>query len=176
MPSNFDPRDYGFDAENSEARKRRSRGNKQSRAHGLPDPELHAGFYEDVSKKRLGAWIVDTLLVGIMTGLVVIFTAFLAAFIAPFVFLVIGFIYRATSLSRHSATPGMRMMGIELRNSDGDRLDPTMAFLHTLGFTLSFGTFLIQIVSMGIMLTGNSGKGLSDIVLGTAMINSVSRS
>lgn len=176
MPSNFDPRDYGFDAESGDSRKRRSSGNRQTQPHGLPDPELHAGFYEDVSKKRLGAWIVDTLIVGILTGLVVIFTAFLATLIAPFIFLIIGFIYRTMSISRHSATPGMRLMGIELRNSDGDRLDGSMAFMHTLGYTLSFGTFIIQIVSMGIMLTGNSGKGLSDMVLGTAMINSVSQS
>lgn len=172
MASDFNPRDYGFEPNRGESFRRQS----GARATGLPDPELHAGFYEDVTKKRFGAWIIDTIAIGLMTGLVIIFTAFLAAFIAPLVFLVIGFFYRTVSIARFSSTPGMRMMGIELRNSDGNRLDGSMAVLHTLGFTLSFAMFIIQLLSVGIMMTGNSGKGLTDMVLGTAMINSVARS
>lgn len=172
MASDFDPRDYGFEpgADTS------SRRQKRTQATGLPDPELHAGFYEDVAKKRFGAWIIDTVVIGLLAGLVFIFTAFLTIFIAPFIFMVIGFLYRSVSIANHSATPGMRMMGIELRNSDGNRLDGSMAVLHTLGFTVSFTIFLVQLLSVGIMMTSNSGKGLTDMILGTAMINSMSRS
>lgn len=172
MASDFDPRDYGFEPGADTSRNQR----KRQQATGLPDPELHAGFYADVAKKRFGAWIIDTIAIGLMTGLVLIFTAFLTVFIAPFIFLVIGFLYRSVSIANHSATPGMRMMGIELRNSDGARLDGSMAVLHTLGYSLSFTIFLVQLLSIGIMLTGHNGKGLTDMVLGTAMINSMARS
>lgn len=172
MSSDFNPRDYGFEPNANESFSRQSK----ARATGLPDPELHAGFYADVTKKRFGAWIIDTIAIGLLSGLVFVFTAFLTVFIAPLVFLTISFFYRSLSIARHSSTPGMRMMGIELRNSDGNRLDGSMAFLHTLGFTVSIAMFLVQLLSIGIMMTGNSGKGLTDMVLGTAMINSVSRS
>ncbi|WP_380052621.1 RDD family protein [Falsihalocynthiibacter sp. SS001] len=170
MARDFDPRDYGFDPD-------ADRSYQQRRTPGsLPDPEMHAGFYEDVTKKRFGAWIVDTILIGLLTGLVVIFTAFLTIVIAPAIFLIVSFMYRWISIGRHSSTPGMRLMGIELRNSDGNRLDGSMAFLHTLGYSISFATFIIQLLSIGLMMTSNNGKGLSDVLLGTAMINSVARS
>ena len=172
MTHEFDPRDYGFEPDETQASGRRNR----TRATGLPDPEMHAGFYEDVAKKRFAAWIVDTILVGLMTGLVIIFTAFLTIFIAPFIFLLIGFIYRWMTISSRSATLGMRMMGIELRNSDGNPFDGSMALLHTLGYSLSFAFFLLQLLSIGIMVTSNKGQGLTDMVLGTAMINSLARS
>lgn len=172
MASDFNPRDYGFDSDADGSFRRQNK----ARATGLPDPELHAGFYADVSKKRFGAWIFDTIAIGILSGLVFVFTAFLTVFIAPLVFLTVGFFYRSVSIARYSSTPGMRMMGIELRNSDGERLDGSMAILHTLGFTVSFAIFLLQLLSVGIMMTGNNGKGLTDMVLGTAMINSVARS
>lgn len=171
MARDFDPRDYGFDPDAESS----SRHQRSTRPNGLPDPEFHSAFYEDVTKKRFGAWIVDTLIIGIMTGLVLIFTAFLTVFIAPIIFLLIGFFYRTVSIANNSATPGMRLMGIELRNSDGNRLDGSMAVLHTLGFTISVGMFLIQLVSIGVMMTNDRGKGLTDMVLGTAMINSAAR-
>ena len=53
----------------------------------------------------------------------------------------------------------------------GERFDFATAFLHTLGYTLSIGTLLVQIVSVFLMFTSSRGQGLTDHVLGTVAIN-----
>ena len=65
----------------------------------------------------------------------------------------------------------MRLMAIELRDHKGAQLDLLTAFLHTLGYTASLALFPAQFVSVILMLTTPRGQGLSDMLLGTAMIN-----
>lgn len=138
---------------------------------GLPDPERKPEFYADVATKRFMAWIVDTILITLLCLLIIPFTAFTALFFLPLLYLVVGFVYRTVSLASRSATPGMRLMAVELRAGDGSRLDLPMAALHTLGYTVSVSMVLPQIVSIVLMLTSPRGQGLSDMVLGTAALN-----
>ncbi|MDO9527446.1 MAG: RDD family protein [Gemmobacter sp.] len=140
--------------------------------NGLPDPDLQAGFYAGVTSKRLIAWIIDLVLTAMITALIVLFTAFVGLFFLPVLFLTVGFVYRVVSLAGSSATPGMRLMGIEFRDRFGHRFDLALAALHTLGYTLSISTLIVQMVSVILMLTSSRGQGLTDIVLGTAAINS----
>jgi uncharacterized RDD family membrane protein YckC len=70
----------------------------------------------------------------------------------------------------------MRLVSIEMRRADGDRFDLGTAFLHTLGFHVSFAFFVVQIVSIVLMLTTNRAQGLTDHLLGTVAINRVARS
>ncbi len=137
----------------------------------LPDPDFQAEFYADVPMKRAVAWIVDTLLIFILTLIIVPFTAFTALFYLPFLYLIVGFGYRTIGLARKSATPGMRLMAIEFRDRTGARFDFVTAMLHTLGYTLTIGTLLPQLLSIVLMLTSARGQGLSDLVLGTVAIN-----
>lgn len=141
----------------------------------LPDPDHQAGFYADVPIKRALAWVVDAILIAIMTMVVVPFTLFLSLFFLPLLYLTISFLYRTISLARHSATPGMRLMAIEFRDRTGAKFDPGTAFLHTLGYTLTISTLLPQLLSMGLMLTTARGQGLTDLVLGTVAINKPAR-
>jgi uncharacterized RDD family membrane protein YckC len=137
----------------------------------LPDPQYQAEFYDGVPVKRGLAWIVDTLLIAALTALVVPFTLFTAFFYLPLLYMVISFVYRTVSLTRRSATPGMRLMAIEFRDRSGARFDLGTAFLHTLGYTLTIGTLLPQVLSIGLMLTTARGQSLTDMVLGTVAIN-----
>lgn len=137
----------------------------------LPDPEIHAPLYAGVPAKRLVAWVVDSLVIGALTAVVVLGTAFLALFILPLVFLAIGFVYRSATLARFSATPGMQLMAIELRGPDGARLGPGLAVAHTALFTLATAVFPLQLVSAGLMAITPRGQGLGDLVLGTAALN-----
>ena len=138
---------------------------------GLPDPDRQSEFYADVPVKRLVAWLIDSVLIGLLTALVVVFTVGLALLFIPFVFLVVGFAYRWLTIARDSATPGMRLTAIELRSGDGARLDGTTAGLHTLGYTLSVAIFPLQLVSIVMMLMTPRKQGLTDHLLGTAAIN-----
>ncbi|SEM43302.1 Uncharacterized membrane protein YckC, RDD family [Loktanella fryxellensis] len=142
-----------------------------SRLHALPDPVADAPFYAGVPTKRLLAWVVDVTLVAIVCILMLPFTAFTGVFYFPFLMMCVGFPYRWATIAGRSATWGMRLMGIELRDHDGQRLSGTTAFLHTAGYTVSLITAPLQILSVVLMAVAPRGQGLSDYVLGTTAIN-----
>lgn len=142
---------------------------------GLPDPQTEAEFYEGVPAKRLFAWFVDVILIALLTAVAVPFTAFTALFYLPFLYFLIGFLYRWVSLSRGSATPGMRFAAIELRADDGGPFDTGTAFLHTAGYTASVAVFPAQLVSIALMLLTPRRQGLTDLVLGTAAVRRAAR-
>ena len=89
--------------------------------------------------------------------------------------LVVGFDYRTITIANGSATWGMRLVSIELRNRTGARLDLPEAALHTLGYTISIGIFLLQAVSIVLMCASMRGQSLTDHVLGTVMLNKQAR-
>ena len=137
----------------------------------LPDPDLLPEFYVWVLPKRLIAWLVDSALILAITAAAVVLTAFAAVVVFPPLLLAINVAYRYVSLVRWSATPGMVLMAVELRDARGARLDQVTALLHTLIFTGAMATVLLQVVSVVMMLTGRRGQGLPDALLGTAMLN-----
>ncbi len=137
----------------------------------LPDPLTQPEFYADIPMKRLLAWLVDTVMIVILCVLILPFTAFTGLFFFPVMVLVIGFVYRVTTLTNRSATWGMRLMAIELRNAEGERFGLPLAFAHTLGLSISFAMPLLQVISIVMMLVTARRQGLSDQLLGTVAIN-----
>jgi uncharacterized RDD family membrane protein YckC len=136
-----------------------------------PDPDLQPEFYDGVPAKRLLAWCVDTILTLLLTILILPFTGFAGLFVFLPLMAVVGFVYRVITLGNRSATWGMRLMSLEFRDASDARMDLTLAFLHTLGYTLSFAMAPAQLVSIIMMCTTARGQGLSDIVLGTVILN-----
>lgn len=136
-----------------------------------PDPHAQPDFYKDVPLKRLLAWVIDALITLLACITILPFTAFTGIFFFPFLFLVVGFAYRFVTIANSSATWGMRVFAIELRQSDGGRMTPASAFAHTLGYTLSWTVPVFQLISIVMMAATERGQGLSDHVLGTVMIN-----
>ncbi len=141
----------------------------------LPHPETHPEFYEDVVSKRILAWIVDVLIISILTAFLSIFTLFTALFILPLFYAVISFLYRWVTLTSRSATLGMRLFAVELRRLDGSHFDGGTAFLHTAGYFASVAIFPAQLVSIAMMLLSRRRQGLTDVVLGTALLNTRAR-
>ena len=138
---------------------------------GLPDPAREPAFYRGVTVKRGAAWVVDAAATLLLCLLALPFTAFTGLFWWPVLWLLVGFLYRWATLAGGSATLGMRLMAITLRDRHGDRLDPGTAFLHTLGYSVSVAAFPLQLVSIGFMAALGRGQGLTDLLLGTAAIN-----
>lgn len=136
-----------------------------------PDPIRAPQFYASVPSKRLIAWVIDMVITLILTALITPFTAFISLFFLPFFFLITGFAYRTLTLSTSSATWGMRMMSIELRDSRGERFDFSQALVHTLGYTFSVAFFLVQLVSIVMMVSSARGQSLTDMAMGSVMIN-----
>ena len=141
----------------------------------LPDPTNQPEFYADVPTKRLVAWVFDLIVIVALSAIIVVFTAFVGLFFFGFLMLVTGFIYRTATLAAGSATFGMRMVSIEFRDRNGQRFDLGHAFLHTLGYHLSFSIFPAQIVSIVLMLTSSRAQGLTDHVMGSVAINRPAR-
>ena len=137
----------------------------------LPNPETQPEFYADVPTKRLVAFVVDTVVIIAISLVIVPFTAFTGLFFFPLLMTVVGFAYRVITISRGSATWGMRLTAIEFRTAQGERFDLGMAFAHTFGLTISFLLPLLQVISIVLMLTTARAQGLSDHVLGTVAIN-----
>lgn len=138
---------------------------------GLPDPDRESAFYSFVSLKRGIACLIDMALIFILAVIILPFTAFTALFFFPAFMIVVGFLYRWATLSRKSATWGMRFMALQLRENDGLRLSGSTALLHVAGFYLSLAVFPLALISAALMVLRGKGQGLTDMILGTAMIN-----
>jgi uncharacterized RDD family membrane protein YckC len=139
--------------------------------HGLPDPVREPQFYEGVTTKRGLAWVADTFVTFGLCLLALPFTAFTGLFWWPILWLMVGFLYRWATLSSGSATWGMWLMAIQIRDRDGSRLDVPTAFAHVLGYTVSVAMLPLQLASIGVMVALRRGQGLTDLALGTAAIN-----
>jgi uncharacterized RDD family membrane protein YckC len=137
---------------------------------GLPDAEHEPEFYEGVPTKRFVAWVVDVILILVLTVVTLPLTAFLGLFFFPLFYFLVGFFYRWVSLARWSATPGMLFAAIALHDRDGAPLDEAAAFLHTAGYAASIAVFPVQMLSVALMLITPRRQGLSDLVLGTAAL------
>lgn len=144
------------------------------RAYTLPAPQTQPEFYADVPVKRLVAWVVDMVLIALLCVLILPFTAFTGIFFFPFLILVVGFVYRVVTLANGSATLGMRFVGIEFRTQHGDRFELGHAFLHTLGYSISLSFFVLQVISIVLMLTTSRAQGLTDHIMGSVAINRAS--
>ena len=140
-------------------------------ASTYPDPMLQSHFYADVTPKRAIAWVIDTVLTAFLVALIIPLTGFLALFFLGGLYVVISFLYRWIGLARHSATLGMRVMGVEFRDAQGYRIGGGQAFAHTLFYALSVAFVFPQIISVLMMGFSRRGQGLSDVVLGTVLIN-----
>lgn len=141
------------------------------RTWNLPDPYTQPEFYQDVPTKRFIAWIVDTILISLIVFLLTVLSIFTALFILPIVWLTVSFLYRWLTIAGGSATPGMRLVSLELRRADGRLFDSVTAFLHTAGYTISVVTFPLQFISIALMLMTERKQGLTDLILGTAALN-----
>lgn len=138
---------------------------------GLPDPALQPGFYDGVTLKRALAWLIDSVIIGMLAILFSLFTFGIGFFFFPLIFLTISIVYRIGTIASGSGTWGMRFLGIEVRNAQGHRLSSGEAALHTIFYLLSLMFFIPQIASWAMMLFSERGQGLHDALLGTAVIN-----
>ncbi|MGB3553723.1 MAG: RDD family protein [Jannaschia sp.] len=142
-----------------------------TRTDSLPDPVDQPEFYSGILAKRSFAWLVDVALITVLTMIAGIVTFTVGFFLWPLFFLAIGFCYRVATLNSGSATWGMRLMGIELRDIGGERFDGSTTFLHVLGYYASWFFIVPGLASIAAMTMTGRRQGLTDLLLGTAAIN-----
>ncbi|SEQ18022.1 RDD family protein [Loktanella sp. DSM 29012] len=137
----------------------------------LPDPDLMPEFYDGVRSRRLLAWLVDVTVVFLMSLILLPLTLFIALFFFPVLMMVVGFLYRWFTIANQSATWGMRLFNIALRDAQGAALTSAGALVHTAGYAISVVTFPLQLISVGMMAVTAKRQGLTDMIMGTTAIN-----
>jgi len=137
----------------------------------LPDPDYDAIYYDGIPAKRLFAWVVDVILITIVTIIVGLVTLTAAFWIWPVTYFVMSFLYRSLTIAGGSATLGMRLMNIELRNAQAARLTPQEAAFHTGAYLVASGFVILQLISIFLIATSARHQSLPDMLLGTAAIN-----
>jgi uncharacterized RDD family membrane protein YckC len=140
------------------------------------DPAIRPECYEGVRTRRIFAFLVDLAVIFflmaiayVVIGILGIFTLGLLWIALPAVWPVVAILYSVLTLGGpHSATPGMRFMGIEMRTLRGERLDYGLALLHVLGFWFSV-TILTPLVLIVALFTERK-QLLHDLVLGVVAV------
>ncbi|NBD28469.1 MAG: RDD family protein [Alphaproteobacteria bacterium] len=138
---------------------------------GHPNPERLPEFYAGVPLKRLFAWAIDWTVAAVISALLLPLTLFIGLFVFPIMVAVVGFFYRWSTLAGGSATWGMRLMAVELRDAEGFRLDGRTAFWHV---ALHYGLMIVSpglLVSAVATLMTPKKQGLHDLLLGTVALN-----
>ncbi|NSX55295.1 RDD family protein [Parasulfitobacter algicola] len=142
---------------------------------GLPDPGYQSEFYDDIPTKRFIAWIIDVVIVVLISIGISILTLGLGFFLFFGIMFIVGFLYRFITLNGKSATLGMRLVAIEMVRSEGTPFDTSTALLHTVGYYISMWFFLLQIVSIVLIIVTARKQSATDHVLGTAALNQKAR-
>jgi uncharacterized RDD family membrane protein YckC len=142
------------------------------------DPAVRPEVYDGVRTRRIFAFLIDAAIVlflmvaaYVVIGVLGIFTLGLLWFLLPAVWPVVAILYSVLTIGgSNSATPGMRFMGIDIRNVHGERIDYGIALLHVLGFWFSVA-ILTPLVLLVTLFTERK-QLLHDLVLGTVAVRS----
>lgn len=141
------------------------------------DPDTQPELFEGILSKRIIAFLVDAVLI-----VVLMIPAALVVFVLGVVTLGIGWLlysvlfilvalgYVGLTLGGPaSATPGMRMAGIEMRTWSGAPMFTLLAIIHALLFWFSVSLLSPLILIVGLFTSRR--QLLHDILLGTVVVN-----
>lgn len=142
------------------------------------DPVAQPELFEGLRWRRTMAFVVDVAMVGtlfMIAAFAVFFLGLLTLGLGWMLYFIlwqaIALLYTAFTLGGpSSATPGMRMMGIEMRLWYGAKVYSLLAAAHVIAFWLSI-SFLTPFVLV-VSLINERKRLLHDIVLGTVVVNS----
>ncbi len=143
-----------------------------------PDPLSQPQFYRHIILRRFLSFLVDLSILGVLVSGAVV--ALLMAKIVTFGLLSLPFalgvglvplVYYTLLLGGPAAaTPGMRIVGLELRSWDNGRPDHAQALLRTV---LHYATLLtLTPLVLVVMVFNDRRRALHDILSGTVMVNS----
>ena len=133
---------------------------------------INISYYDKILLKRMIASFIDVLLVSILTITVLIIISFLSVLTfgiigksIPFVIPVIFSTYFSFTLGgNNSATPGMNILGIVIKNKKKNKLRKFSAFGHTLIFFISLPLGLIFLISIIYPLLNKQRKCIHDLI------------
>lgn len=144
----------------------------------IPDPQTDPQFYEGVPMRRLVAFVIDSVVIAGIWVLVIflgflfaVMTAGLGAPLAVLVFSLSGFVYRWLMVAQRSATLGMMLTGIEIRDAFGRPLNPGTGFFHTFAYYVTVLFLPLAIIGWILMASSPHRRALHDTITGAVVIN-----
>jgi|SRR5579875_147643 uncharacterized RDD family membrane protein YckC len=135
------------------------------------EPQLPAEALASVRTRRIMALLCDLIFVSILSFslwlALAILTFGLSVLILPPLFPAVAFFYNGLTVSGyHMATPGMRLMDLEMRLTDGTRVPFLIAAVHAVLFYVSTMFPLIFLVS----LVSANKRCLHDMLAGVIIV------
>jgi uncharacterized RDD family membrane protein YckC len=135
-------------------------------------------LYEGVRTKRVFAFLIDYLFVGLLMipfAVIILILGVLTLGLGWMLFAVlfplVALTYVATTLGgERQATPGMAMMGIRLERLDGRKIDGLFAIVHSALFWAA-NALLTPLVLLFTFITDRK-RTLHDLLLGTVVVRS----
>ncbi len=152
-------------------------GNATASQRFVYDPAAQPELFDGILSKRIVAFIIDAILIvllmvpaGLMILILGVITLGIAWLLFPALFAIVALGYVALTLGgRGSATPGMRVVGVEFRTWNGQRMFPLLAVLHALIFWFSCGILTPLILLVGLFTPRR--QLLHDLLLGVVALN-----
>ncbi len=152
-------------------------GNARERQGFVYDPVAQPELFDGILSKRIVAFIFDAIFIvllmvpaALMIFILGIITIGLAWLLYPALFAIVALGYCALTLGGSgSATPGMRIVGVEMRTWNGQRMFPLLAVMHALIFWFSCGILTPLILLVGLFTPRR--QLLHDLLLGVVALN-----
>ena len=145
---------------------------------GVPDPSRDPQFYQGVPLRRFVAFVVDIGVVLFLLmclvfvgGALSLGAIFFAGPLIMVMFSMTGFVYRWIMLAQRSATVGMILTGIEVRDGNGDEMGTLTGFIHTAGFYATFFFLPLLFIGWFLMFSSPHRRAMHDLILGSVVIN-----
>jgi uncharacterized RDD family membrane protein YckC len=134
--------------------------------------------YDGVRTRRIFAFLIDYLIVGLLLIPFAILVAVLGVLTLGLGWMLFGILGPAVALiyvwntlgGRNQATVGMRMMGIRLDRLDGGRVDGILAVVHSVLFWA--GNVVLTPLVLLVSLFADRKRTLHDLLLGTVVTRS----
>lgn len=129
--------------------------------------------FEGVLSRRIVAFILDCILIGLLTIPFLVLSFFLAVLTFGLLVIPIGgvltfFYFTLFTGGAKSATPGMRLMGIELRDLGGGRPDLLQAGARTLVFMAS--NTVLPVIICAVALFDLRRRTIHDMLTSTVVV------
>jgi uncharacterized RDD family membrane protein YckC len=132
--------------------------------------------FDGVRTRRVIAFCVDYLLIGLLlipVGILIFILGFFTIGLGWMLFGIIGpltaLLYVAMTLGgRHQSTLGMRLMGIRLERLDGGAVDPLLAIVHTVLFWAA-NAILTPLILLATLFLSYK-RTLHDLLIGTVVV------
>jgi uncharacterized RDD family membrane protein YckC len=140
------------------------------------DPVTRPQLFQGVIGKRVVAFVVDAIIITVLTVAVYVAIAVLGIFTLGLAWLLFGLVFPAVGLGYNaltiggpnSATIGQRMMGLEVPMWFGGKVTPLVAAFHALLFWFSLAIFCPILLWA---LFDPQKRCLHDILAGVVVIN-----